>query len=97
MMINEKLYSKVKTAKFSFSIKPSSGTSVGTGSTTIDISSLKAKEILGITFNTGHNWMICNTYTDLTSNPGSIDVYGYRLNGTSTSNVSGNMVIMYTK
>jgi len=97
MMINEKLYSKVKTAKFSFSIKPSSGTSVGTGSTTLDISSLDAKEILGVTFNNGHNWLICGTNTDLTTNPSSLNIYGYRLNGTSTSNVSGNMVIMYTK
>lgn len=88
---------QVKTARFSFAITPSSGSTVGTGSTTLDISSLGAKEILGLTFNNGHNWLICGTSTDLTTNPSSLNIYGYRLNGTLTSEILGNVVVMYTK
>lgn len=86
---------QVKTEKFNFSLIPSSGSSIGTGSTTLDISSLNATEILGVTFNNGHNWLICGTNTDLTTNPSSLDIYGYRLNGTLTTAVLGSVVVMY--
>lgn len=98
MIINPKLYAKVKTAKFSFSIIPSGGsTTVGIGSTSVDISSLNAEEILGVTFTNGFNYLVCGTDTDLTSNPTTLNVYGYRLGGKMTSAVAGSVIVMYTK
>ena len=96
-MINEKLYNKVRIAKFTFDITPSGGSSIGTGSTDVDISSLNAKEILGITFTTGFNFLVCGTNSDFSSNPTTLSIYGYRLLGPSTTAISGSFIVMYTK
>ena len=98
MKINEKLYDKVYTQKINFTITPSGGTTtLGTGDTMVDISSLGAKKILGLTLLTSFDFSVLQVQTDLTTNPSSIRVLCYRLNGKYTSAINYSMIVMYTK
>lgn len=88
----------VKAVKVDFSITPSGGTTtIGAGSTSVDISSLNANVILGLTFDVPYSYLVCGCATDFTTNPApsSLAIYGYRLTGKYTSAMSASVIITY--
>lgn len=91
-------FTNLKAQKVDFSITPSGGTTaIGAGSASVDISSLNANVILGLTFVAQYNYLVCGCATDFTTNPApsSLTLYGYRLTGKYTSAMSCSVIITY--
>lgn len=93
----EYLGNKIKTASFNISVTPSiTRGSVGYGEINLNISSLSASKILGISFHNSSNFMLWGTTTDISINPSSLNIYGYRLAGPySEFPISAQIQIIY--
>lgn len=87
---------EVKYTDIYFSLTPSTANAlgIGTGSTTINLSSLNATELIDVSFNYASGNAVFVLKSNL-SNPASIEVFGYRLSGTSTSSIGARARILY--
>ena len=87
---------EVKYADIYFTLVPSvaNALGIGTGTKTIDLSSLNATELIDVSFNYASGNAVFVLKSNL-SDPTSIEVYGYRLSGTSTSSVGARARILY--
>lgn len=87
---------KVKYTDIYFTLVPSTANAkgIGTGTITIDLSSLNATELIDVSFNYASGNAVFVLKSNL-SNPSSIEVYGYRLSGTSTSTIGARARILY--
>lgn len=91
-----KVNEKIKISDFIISITPSTARgNSGYGETILDISSLNANKILNIAFHSSSSFLLWGTTTDISNNPSSISIYGYRLAGTYTNAVSTKIRILY--
>ena len=87
---------KVKYADIYFTLIPdvANAKGIGVNNTTINLSSLNATELLDVSFNQASGNAVFVLKSNL-SNPSSIEVYGYRLSGTSTSAIGARARILY--
>lgn len=87
---------KVKYADIYFTLIPNvaNALGIGTNSKVIDISSLNATQILDVSFNYASGNAVFVLKSNL-ENTSSIEVYGYRLSGTSSSTIGARARILY--
>lgn len=96
MKINEKLYDKVKTKTYGVLVIPSTSRgTTGYGETTLNISELNAKEILGVTITSNSTHMLWGCASEINKNPSSLSIYGYRIAGTYNYTIGGHVHVMY--
>ncbi len=89
---------KIKVTQLEFAITPSNNRGGnGFGTTTLDISSLNASKILSISFGgeNASNFMLFGCTSNLLNSPKNLNLYGYRMGGTWTGPITGNVVICY--
>lgn len=92
----EEIKNKIKTSTFTINVIPSTARgSMGYGETSLDISSLNATNILGLTFHDSSNFMIWGTSTNISTNPSSLNIYGYRASGTYSESIAAQIQIIY--
>lgn len=87
---------KVKYTDIYFTLIPNvaNALGIGTNSKVIDLSSLNATELLDVSFNQTSGNAVFVLKSNL-SNPSSIEVYGYRLSGKSSSAIGARARILY--
>lgn len=87
---------KVKYVDIYFTLIPNVANAlrIGTNSKVIDISSLNATELLDVSFNQASGNAVFVLKSNL-ENTSSIEVYGYRLSGTSTNAIGARARILY--
>lgn len=87
---------KVKYADIYFTLIPNvaNALGIGTNNATINLSNLNATELLDVSFNQASGNAVFVLKSNL-SNPSSIEVYGYRLSGKSSSAIGARARILY--
>ena len=87
---------KVKYADIDFLAVPNVANALGIGTTTktLNLSNLNATELLDVSFNNTSGNVVCVLKSNL-SNPSSIEIYVYRLSGTTSANIGARARILY--
>lgn len=86
-----------KIANVSVSVRPTQNRGgSGYNEKTVDISSLNAKSIVSVLFNSTSSHMVWTAPDSNKANPANLLVCGYRIAGTYDGNMDANMRILYT-